>query len=149
MADLDVPSESEVINETSESIQTNSDDFERPLKRAKKDDVNYVEKKKRMDRLENRLGGILCCAVCLDLPNSAVYQVIYFCYYFLTPFLLLMVWLLWFANVLLNFQLQLLPLRLNDIFVTSNYNFCNFSNICQFLFFICQLLSKEKIMTSI
>jgi hypothetical protein len=27
------------------------------------------------EKLEHRLGGILCCAVCLDLPRSAVYQV--------------------------------------------------------------------------
>lgn len=27
------------------------------------------------DKLEHRLGGILCCAVCLDLPRSAIYQV--------------------------------------------------------------------------
>ena len=27
------------------------------------------------NKLEARLGGILCCAVCLDLPRSAVYQV--------------------------------------------------------------------------
>lgn len=27
------------------------------------------------DKLEHRLGGILCCAVCLDLPPAAVYQV--------------------------------------------------------------------------
>ena len=26
-------------------------------------------------KLEDRLNGILCCAVCLDLPNVAVYQV--------------------------------------------------------------------------
>lgn len=26
-------------------------------------------------KLEHRLGGILCCAVCLDLPRSAIYQV--------------------------------------------------------------------------
>lgn len=26
-------------------------------------------------KLEHRLGGILCCAVCLDLPRAAVYQV--------------------------------------------------------------------------
>lgn len=26
-------------------------------------------------KLEDRLGGILCCAVCLDLPKAAVYQV--------------------------------------------------------------------------
>lgn len=28
------------------------------------------------EKLEHRLGGILCCAVCLDLPKIAVYQVI-------------------------------------------------------------------------
>lgn len=27
------------------------------------------------NKLEDRLGGILCCVVCLDLPNAAVYQV--------------------------------------------------------------------------
>lgn len=27
------------------------------------------------NKLEERLGGILCCAVCLDLPKAAVYQV--------------------------------------------------------------------------
>ncbi|GBP31951.1 Cysteine and histidine-rich protein 1 homolog [Eumeta japonica] len=38
------------------------------------------EKKRRLserdiaERLEYRLGGILCCAVCLDLPRAAVYQ---------------------------------------------------------------------------
>ncbi|PNF15935.1 Cysteine and histidine-rich protein 1-like protein [Cryptotermes secundus] len=28
----------------------------------------------KSDKLEQRLGGILCCAVCLDLPRAAVYQ---------------------------------------------------------------------------
>ncbi|CAN7942260.1 unnamed protein product [Ixodes hexagonus] len=28
----------------------------------------------KSDKLEHRLGGILCCAVCLDLPRSAIYQ---------------------------------------------------------------------------
>lgn len=27
--------------------------------------------------LEHRLGGILCCTVCLDLPKAAIYQVTY------------------------------------------------------------------------
>lgn len=27
------------------------------------------------NKLEDRLGDILCCAVCLDLPKAAVYQV--------------------------------------------------------------------------
>lgn len=49
----------------------------------KKDEIVEPETKKmklsapsgKSDKLEQRLGGILCCAVCLDLPISAVYQV--------------------------------------------------------------------------
>lgn len=49
-------------------------------------DLHEPEKKKRKllrgdgkseQKLEHRLGGILCCAVCLDLPRAAVYQVSY------------------------------------------------------------------------
>lgn len=36
----------------------------------------------KAEKLEQRLGGILCCAVCLDLPRAAVYQVSHS----LTPF---------------------------------------------------------------
>lgn len=48
-------------------IQTETDEPE-----AKKRKVDKVPLKP--DKLEQRLGGILCCAVCLDLPRSAVYQ---------------------------------------------------------------------------
>lgn len=48
----------------------------------RKDDEGPSAKKRKMileretsDKLEHRLGGILCCAVCLDLPQAAVYQV--------------------------------------------------------------------------
>lgn len=34
-------------------------------------------KQQTTEKLEYRLGGILCCAVCLDLPKSAIYQVGY------------------------------------------------------------------------
>lgn len=37
-------------------------------------------------KLEQRLGGILCCAVCLDLPKSSVYQV---CFIFILFFIFL------------------------------------------------------------
>jgi hypothetical protein len=30
---------------------------------------------KPVQKLEHRLGGILCCVVCFDLPRAAVYQV--------------------------------------------------------------------------
>lgn len=55
---------------------------EKRLEETKEDDV--ASKKPRLEacgrddnenKLEARLGGILCCAVCLDLPRSAVYQV--------------------------------------------------------------------------
>lgn len=49
-------------------IQTETDEPE-----AKKRKVDKLPVKP--DKLEQRLGGILCCAVCLDLPRSAVYQV--------------------------------------------------------------------------
>lgn len=51
---------------------------------AKGDPFVEPEKKRRRisqsidcvkNKLEERLGGILCCAVCLDLPKAAVYQV--------------------------------------------------------------------------
>lgn len=35
---------------------------------------------KSEQKLEHRLGGILCCAVCLDLPRAAVYQVSFLSY---------------------------------------------------------------------
>jgi hypothetical protein len=48
---------------------------EEPEKKRQKLDAIHPLKVKRMEKLENRLGGILCCAVCLDLPRSAMYQV--------------------------------------------------------------------------
>lgn len=47
---------------------------------AKEEEGPQPEKRRKLDKetsekLEHRLGGILCCAVCLDLPPAAVYQV--------------------------------------------------------------------------
>lgn len=39
----------------------------------KKCRINEANDQKH-EKLEQRLGGILCCAVCLDLPRSAIYQ---------------------------------------------------------------------------
>ncbi|KAI8419700.1 hypothetical protein MSG28_008388 [Choristoneura fumiferana] len=55
---------------------------ENPLAAApdpKEDEGPQPEKRRKLDKetsekLEHRLGGILCCAVCLDLPPAAVYQ---------------------------------------------------------------------------
>lgn len=48
---------------------------EEPEKKRQKIDAMNPLKSKKMEKLESRLGGILCCAVCLDLPKSAMYQV--------------------------------------------------------------------------
>lgn len=37
--------------------------------------VTGAGRAQREEKLELRLGGILCCAVCLDLPKTAMYQV--------------------------------------------------------------------------
>lgn len=54
-----------------DDIETIEDFIEPDKKRRKvpKTDGKIEQK------LEHRLGGILCCAVCLDLPRAAVYQV--------------------------------------------------------------------------
>lgn len=50
-----------------------AEDFLEPDKKRRK--VVRADGNKTEQKLEHRLGGILCCAVCLDLPRSAVYQV--------------------------------------------------------------------------
>ncbi|XP_076042883.1 zinc finger TRAF-type-containing protein 1 homolog [Oratosquilla oratoria] len=40
----------------------------------KKPKLEGREKEEEDNKLEQRLGGILCCAVCLDLPRAGVYQ---------------------------------------------------------------------------
>lgn len=51
------------------------------VEEAKEDEEPSPKKRKtayeieQSEKLEHRLGGILCCAVCLDLPQAAVYQV--------------------------------------------------------------------------
>ena len=75
MADVNLASSSDVVIESRDSIETGSEAFEPANKKLRKEESN-VEKTKNVDeRLETRLGGILCCSVCLDLPSSAVYQV--------------------------------------------------------------------------
>lgn len=56
---------------TSENVASSADE---PEKKRQKLDVHSM-KAKKLEKLENRLGGILCCAVCLDLPRAAMYQV--------------------------------------------------------------------------
>lgn len=59
-----------------EEIEKTNEDFIEPDQKRRKLLVKHDGKSDQ--KLEHRLGGILCCAVCLDLPRSAVYQVIFF-----------------------------------------------------------------------
>ena len=52
---------------------------------AKKQKIDHSSTKIKF-KLEDRLCGILCCAVCLDLPTMSVYQVgICCCFHFILP----------------------------------------------------------------
>lgn len=63
------------ISIPSSSQQTNDDvSADEPEKKRPKLDSNPL-KVKKLEKLESRLGGILCCAVCLDLPRGAMFQV--------------------------------------------------------------------------
>lgn len=46
-----------------------------PEAKRKKLDPAVASTSGTNEKLELRLGGILCCAVCLDLPKTAMYQV--------------------------------------------------------------------------
>ena len=56
------------------STENVASNVEEPEKKRQKLDPHPL-KAKKLEKLENRLGGILCCAVCLDLPRAAMYQV--------------------------------------------------------------------------
>ncbi|XP_026496539.1 zinc finger TRAF-type-containing protein 1 homolog isoform X1 [Vanessa tameamea] len=63
-----MPSSSE---NTEYIIESNLKDDEGPSPKKRK---TVLIENEQIEKLENRLGGILCCAVCLDLPQAAVYQ---------------------------------------------------------------------------
>ncbi|KAJ8932899.1 hypothetical protein NQ318_023200 [Aromia moschata] len=71
MSDTQAASSStETTSEIVENVEK-SDDFAEPDAKKRKIISKSPDKKYK---LEDRLGGILCCAVCLDLPRAAVYQ---------------------------------------------------------------------------
>lgn len=59
------------LNQSTSSMMLDSGEPE--AKRKRIDPVHMLSGAN--DKLELRLGGILCCAVCLDLPRTAMYQV--------------------------------------------------------------------------
>lgn len=60
-------------NRNNDSNTTGSDEPE--AKRKKIEPTALPSTSQTSEKLESRLGGILCCAVCLDLPKTAMYQV--------------------------------------------------------------------------
>uniref|UniRef100_A0A336KRP9 CSON014189 protein n=1 Tax=Culicoides sonorensis TaxID=179676 RepID=A0A336KRP9_CULSO len=71
-------------NSSNNQDQENTTDTGEPEPKRKKIDTPVKASSKMVEKLEARLGGILCCAVCLDLPRTAMYQVIIL--YYLTYF---------------------------------------------------------------
>lgn len=70
-----VISENQVENEKMDEMK------EPDTKRKKIENPQSAGEKKSsesFEKLELRLGGILSCAVCLDLPRTAMFQVIFF-----------------------------------------------------------------------
>lgn len=63
-------------NNNANNVDTTATD-EPDIKRKKLDHNSTVQPSTSQpnEKLESRLGGILCCAVCLDLPKTAMYQV--------------------------------------------------------------------------
>lgn len=60
-------------NMSTDSSTVRSDEPE--AKRKKTESTPFPSTSQTSEKLESRLGGILCCAVCLDLPKTAMYQV--------------------------------------------------------------------------
>lgn len=65
--------------------------FDEPEAKKQKFDTSSKKLHKKLEKLESRLGSVLCCAVCLDLPKTAMYQVsnsFFFIYNVSSPFLI-------------------------------------------------------------
>ena len=72
MAEVDGPSS--VLEENNASFQDENENTDEP--KAKKVKLECKDRISQTPmKLEERLNGILCCTVCLDLPAKAVYQV--------------------------------------------------------------------------
>ncbi|XP_070500242.1 zinc finger TRAF-type-containing protein 1 homolog isoform X2 [Chironomus tepperi] len=60
-------------NNTSNMSKQQQKEFDEPESKRQKLDGKSM-KGKKFEKLESRLGSVLCCAVCLDLPKTAMYQ---------------------------------------------------------------------------
>ncbi|XP_045777779.1 cysteine and histidine-rich protein 1 homolog isoform X2 [Maniola jurtina] len=64
----EAPVDEPVPSSSKSPVPEDAQEDEGPAPKKRKTDTEDT------DKLEHRLGGILCCAVCLDLPQAAVYQ---------------------------------------------------------------------------
>lgn len=82
-----IPSSSEPTPQIMEEVEKQEEFIEPDIKKRKLSSRIAGDEKKY--KLEDRLGGILCCAVCLDLPRAAVYQVSLTFFHFVTKYTIL------------------------------------------------------------
>ena len=74
MSEIGATASTNDSNEAAVAVKEELGDMDEPD--AKKPKLASAEQKETIiEKLEQRLGGILCCTVCLDLPKSAIYQV--------------------------------------------------------------------------
>ncbi|XP_023938376.1 zinc finger TRAF-type-containing protein 1 homolog isoform X2 [Bicyclus anynana] len=66
----EAPDSEPVASSSKSSVPAEAQEDEGPAPKKRK----TVAEGEEIEKLEHRLGGILCCAVCLDLPQAAVYQ---------------------------------------------------------------------------
>lgn len=76
-----IPSSSQAqVVVVSNPLDSSAEESDEPEAKRKKFDHSPAKKNQKIDKLENRLASVLCCAVCLDLPKN-VYQVSDFFYF--------------------------------------------------------------------
>lgn len=69
------PSQTPTTMQTTTTTTTADPNDEPDAKRKRIEPAAQPSTSQSNEKLESRLGGILCCAVCLDLPKTAMYQV--------------------------------------------------------------------------
>lgn len=69
------PSTTPTTMQTTTTTTTADSNDEPDAKRKRIEPAAQPSTSQSNEKLESRLGGILCCAVCLDLPKTAMYQV--------------------------------------------------------------------------
>lgn len=116
-------------NNSSNQEQENTADTDEPEPKRKKLDTPKLSSK-LVEKLEARLGGILCCAVCLDLPRTAMYQVINF---------FLFIFVLYFSSFTKHFLYNM-----SDFFYPRPCVMHMYVPLCKLCVVSCVLFNKVK-----